>query len=85
MGPTVIVGHIAEKYFRYLGTIPWWFYLVQLRLVSTFLYVGRVQVTCELVPTYFSAILVLNYYTVKKGKISGLYLLEKLLMSLKTT
>ncbi len=32
------------------------FYFVPLTLVSTFLHVGRVQITCGLLPTRFSAI-----------------------------
>ena len=38
------------------GTIPCWCYLVLLRLVSTFLHVGPVQITRGLLPTRFFAL-----------------------------
>ena len=44
-------------YLRYRGTIPFWFYLVPLRLVSIFLNVGRVEISCGLLPTRFSTML----------------------------
>ena len=44
-------------YLPYRGTIPFWFYLVPLRLVSIFLNVGRVEISYGLLPTRFSTIL----------------------------
>ncbi len=74
------------EYLLYLGTIPCWCYLVLLRLVSTFLHVGPVQITRGLLPTRFFCIIccmqyiicILYYiyynYAVKKGEISGSFL-----------
>ena len=58
---TEIVGQIAEKYLLYLGTMsypltPCWCYLVPLRLVSTFLHVGRVQMLLQ----YFYKTIILS-------------------------
>ena len=41
----------------YRGATSFWFYLVPLRLVSTFLNVGRVEISCGLLQTRFSSIL----------------------------
>ena len=50
-------GTKKHVYLPYRGTISFWFYLVPLRLVSIFLNVGRVEISCGLLPTRFSAIL----------------------------
>ena len=41
-------------YLPYRGAIPFWFYLVSLRLFSIFLNVGRVEISCGLLQTRFS-------------------------------
>ena len=58
----------AKKYvyLPYRGTISFWCYLVPLRLVSIFLNVGRVEISCGLLPTHFSTILLSNCFTVKR-------------------
>ena len=50
-------GTKKHVYLPYRGTIPFWFYLVPLRLVSIFLNVGRVEISYGLLPTRFSTIL----------------------------
>ena len=47
-----------------------------LRLVSTFLHVGRVEIACGLLPTLFLQYLykTIIIIIVKKGKISGLFI-----------
>ena len=44
-------------YLPYRGAIPFWFYLVPLRLVSMFLNVGHVEISCGFLPTCFLSIL----------------------------
>ena len=44
-------------YLPYRGAIPFWFYLVPLRLVSIFLNVVRVEISCGPLPTRFLPIL----------------------------
>ena len=56
------------------GAIPFWFYLVSLRLVSIFLNVGHVEISCGFLPTRFLSLLIYYYKTVllsKKGDISS--------------
>ena len=50
-------GTEKHVYLPYRGAIPFWFYLVPLRLVSTFLNVGRVEISCGLLPARFSTTL----------------------------
>ena len=50
-------GTEKHVYSTYRGTTPFWFYLVPLRLVSIFLNVGRVEISCGLLPTRFSTML----------------------------
>ena len=50
-------GTEKHVYLPYRGTIPFWFYLVPLRLVSIFLNVGRDEISCGLLPTRFSTML----------------------------
>ena len=50
-------GTKKHVYLPYRGAIPFWFYLVPLRLVSIFLNVVRSEISCGLLPTRFSAIL----------------------------
>ena len=50
-------GTEKHVYLPYRGTIPFWFYLVPLRLVSIFLNVSRVEISCGLLPTRFSTML----------------------------
>ena len=50
-------GTEKHVYLPYRGTIPFWFYLVPLRLVSIFLNVGRVEISCGLLSTRFSTML----------------------------
>ena len=49
-------GTKMHVYLPYQGTIPFWLYLVPLRLVSAFLHVRRVEISCRLFPTRFSLI-----------------------------
>ena len=44
-------------YLPYRGAIPFWFYLVPLRLVSIFLNVGHVEISCGFLPIRFLSIL----------------------------
>ena len=55
-----------HAYLPYRGANPFWLYLVPLRLVSIFLDVGRVEISCGLLPTRFLLILLPNCITVKK-------------------
>ena len=66
-----VVGQIEGKNLPYRGTIPFCLHIVPWRLVSTFLYVGRVKISCRLQPTRFSSNFVLNSITVKKCEISN--------------
>ena len=50
-------GTKKQVYLPYRGAIPFWFYLVPLRLVSIFLNIGHVKISCGLLPTRFSSIL----------------------------
>ena len=46
----------GQKYIVYLpyrGAISFYVYIVPLGLISVFLYVGRVQISCGLLPTRF--------------------------------
>ncbi len=57
-----------NEYLLYLGTIPWWFYLVLLTLIIAFLHVGRVQITYAntfFCSSYFCKTVILSNYTVK--------------------
>ena len=51
-------SHGAERtkvhvYLPYRGAVSFYVYIVPLGLVSIFLYVGRVQISCGLLPTHF--------------------------------
>ena len=50
-------GTKKHVYLPYRGAIPFWFYLVPLRLVSIFLNVVCVEISCGPLPTRFSTIL----------------------------
>ena len=50
-------GTKKHVYLPYRGILSFWFYLVPLRLLSIFLKVGRVEISCGLLPTRFSTIL----------------------------
>jgi hypothetical protein len=58
----------------YRGAILFCLYIVPWRLVSTFLYVGSVKISCGLLPRRFTSNLVLNSITVKKCEISNTFL-----------
>jgi hypothetical protein len=73
---TILVGQIEGKNLRYCRTIPFCFHIVPRRLVSTFLYVGRVKISCLLLPTRSSWNFVLNSITVKKCEISNTFLTQ---------
>jgi hypothetical protein len=61
----------------YRGTIQFCLHIVpSWRLVSTFLYVDRVKISCGLLPTRFSSNFVLNSITVKKREISDTFLIQ---------
>ena len=51
-------GTKKHVYLPYRGAIPFWFYLVPLRLVSIFLNVVRTEISCGLLPTRFLPILI---------------------------
>jgi hypothetical protein len=38
------------------GAFLFWFHLVLLKLPSTFVYVGGIQISCGLLPTHFTSI-----------------------------
>mgnify|MGYP002804553307 CR=1 FL=1 len=57
-----IKADILTDNLPYRGAIPFWFYLVYLRLVNIFLNVGRVEISCGLLPTRFLSML-LGYKT----------------------
>ena len=65
-------GTKKHVYLPYQGTTSFWFYLVPFRLVSVFLNVGRAEISCGLLPTRFSTILLSNCIAVKKDDISSL-------------
>ena len=50
-------GTKKHVYLPYRGAIPFWFYHIPLRLVSIFLNVVRVEISCGPLPTRFSTIL----------------------------
>ena len=58
------------------GTTQFGFHCESLGLVNTFFNVGHVKITCGLLPTRLSSVLLWNYTTVKKH--------EKLLISLES-
>ena len=78
-------GTKIHVYLPYRGAISFYVYVVPLGLISRFLYVGRVQISCELLPTRF--FLKFRYKTiiVKKGEISdsfigkNTYFIEKII------
>jgi hypothetical protein len=71
-----IVGQIEGKNLLYRGTIPFCLHIVPWRLISAFLHVGRVKISCGLLPTRFSSNFVLNSITVKKCEISDAFLIQ---------
>ena len=46
----------VHVYLPYRGAISFYVYIVPLGLISIFLYVGRVQISCGLLPTRFCSI-----------------------------
>jgi hypothetical protein len=66
----------------YRGTIPFCLHIVPRRLISTFLYVGRVQISCGLLPTRFSSNFVLNSITCE---ISDTFLIQMTCINRKLT
>ena len=50
-------GTKKHVYLSYREAIPFWFYLVPLRLVSIFLNAVRTEISCGLLPTRFLPIL----------------------------
>ena len=50
-------GTKKHVYLPYRGAIPFWFYLVPLKVVSIFLNVGHFEISCGLLLTRFSSIL----------------------------
>ena len=61
-------------YLPYQGAISFYVYIVPLGLISIFLYVGRVQISCGLLPTSFLFKFPYKTINVKKGKISNLFI-----------
>ena len=53
-----LVGQIGEKYLRYRGTILFALHFMRPGVVISFLNVGHVIISCGLVPTRFSSVLV---------------------------
>ena len=67
---------VPNVYLPYRGATPFWFYLVPLRLVSIFLNVGNVEISCGLLPTrFFVDITIKLHYCQKVGVSSSI--LEK--------
>jgi hypothetical protein len=60
----------------FLSVLSLLFDIVPWRLVSTYLYVGRVKISCGLLPTRFSSNFVLNSIAVKKCEISNTFLTQ---------
>ena len=59
-------GTKKHVYLPYLEAIPFWFYLVPLRLVSIFLNVVRSEISCGILPTRFLPILLKTALLSKK-------------------
>ena len=71
----VLVRQLRPTYLPYRGAIPFWFYLVPLWLVSIFLNVSQVEISCRLLPNpFFVDITIKLYYC--QGDISN-SILEK--------
>ena len=75
---TAIVRHIQREKTSapYRGAIQFVLHFVPWRLVSTFLYVSGVKISCRLLSTCFSSNFVLNSITVKKCEISDTFLIQ---------
>ena len=59
-------GTKKHIYLLYRGAILFWVYLVPLRLVSIFLNVGHVDVSCGLLPTRFFVDITIKLYCCQK-------------------
>ena len=64
----------VHVYLPYRGIISFYVYIVPLGLISIFLYVGRVQISCGLLPTRFCLNFPYKTIIVKKGEISDSFL-----------
>ena len=67
----------GQKYIVYLpyrGAISFYVYIVPLGLISIFLYVGCVQISCGLLPTRFCLNFPIKLLLSKKGEISDSFL-----------
>ena len=60
----------VHVYLPYRGAILFYVYIVPLGLISIFLYVGRVQISCGLLPTRFCLKFSIKLLLSKKGEIS---------------
>ena len=58
----------VHVYLPYRGTISFYVYIVPLGLISIFLYVGRVQIPCRLLPTRFCLNFPIKLLLSKTGK-----------------
>ena len=77
----LVISQGAERtkvhvYLPYRGAISFYVYVVPLSLISIFLYVGRVQISCGLLPTrfLFKFPYIAKTINVKKGKISNSFI-----------
>ena len=61
-------------YLPYREAISFYVYIVPLGLISIFLYVGRVQISCGHLPTRFLFKFPYKTINVKKGKISNSFI-----------
>ena len=61
-------------YLLYREAISFYIYIVSLGLISIFLYVGRVQISCGRLPTRFLFKFPYKTINVKKGKISNSFI-----------
>ena len=71
----------AHVYLPYRGAISFYVNIVALGLISIFLYVGRVQISCGLLPTRFCSNFPIKLLSSKKVKFL-IYVWQKPFMSL---
>ena len=64
----------VHVYLPYRGAISFYVYIVALSLISIFLYVGRVQISCRLLPTRFCYNFPIKLLLSKNGEISDSFL-----------
>ena len=64
----------VHVYLPYRGAISFYVYIVPFGLISIFLYVGRVQISCGRLPTRFLFKFSYKTINVKKGKISNSFI-----------